>query len=114
MVTKRVMARKAAMASNNDNHDNVTNRENDNNHDNNGIKDDNNDDGIDDEDEDNNDDDGDKDDGDDDDLFQTAWTIPPTLFLGSTFGFGIAKNDNTKDNREKEERGWAGEIKHNA
>jgi hypothetical protein len=36
---------------------------------------------------------------------------PPTLFLGLTFG--IAKNDNSKDNRAKEERGWGMEIKHN-
>jgi hypothetical protein len=31
-----------------------------------------------------------------------AWTITPTSFLGSTFG--IANNDNTKDDRAKEER----------
>jgi hypothetical protein len=33
---------------------------------------------------------------------ERVWTITPTLFLGSTFG--IAKNDNTKDNKVKEER----------
>jgi hypothetical protein len=31
-----------------------------------------------------------------------AWTIMPTLFFGLTFG--IANNDNTKDDRAKEER----------
>ncbi len=37
-------------------------------------------------------------------LFETAWTIAPTSFLGSTFG--IANND--KDDRAKEERSEGG------
>ena len=36
-------------------------------------------------------------------LFEMAWTIAPTSFLGSTFG--IANNDNTEDHWAKEERG---------
>jgi hypothetical protein len=46
---------------------------------------------------------GDEGRGHDDDLdpFFVVW-IRPTLFLGSTFG--IANNDNTKDEREKEKR----------
>ena len=45
-------------------------------------------------------------------LFETVWTIAPTLFLGSTFG--IANND--KYDRAKEERseGGGGEDEHNA
>ncbi len=35
-------------------------------------------------------------------LFETAWIIAPSSFLGSTFG--IANNDNTEDD-QKEERG---------
>jgi hypothetical protein len=38
-------------------------------------------------------------------LFETAWTIAPTLFLRSTFG--IANNDNTEDD-QKEEQGGGG------
>ncbi len=40
-------------------------------------------------------------------LFETAWTIAPTSFLGSTFG--IANNDNTENDR-KEEIGGDGGI----
>jgi len=44
-------------------------------------------------------------------LFEMAWTIAPTSFLGSTFG--ITNNDNTKDARKEESRrGW-GDIEHN-
>jgi hypothetical protein len=102
MATKRVMARKTAMASNNDNHNNDDNINNDNGHDDNGTKDNNNDDNVDINDKDNNNDNGNEDDGDNNDLFETAWTITPTLFLKSTFG--IADKNNAKDNREKEER----------
>jgi hypothetical protein len=35
-------------------------------------------------------------------IFETGWTITPTLFLRLTFG--IANKDNTKDNKAKEER----------
>jgi hypothetical protein len=42
-------------------------------------------------------------------LFETAWTIVPTSFLGSAFG--IANND--KDDRAKEERRGDGDIEHN-
>ncbi len=44
---------------------------------------------------------------------QAQQHFPPTLFLGLTFG--IANNDNTKNNRAKDKRGggWAMEIKHN-
>jgi hypothetical protein len=44
-------------------------------------------------------------------LFEAAWTIVPTLFLG--LNFGIAYND--KDNQAKEERskGGVGEDEHN-
>ncbi len=46
-------------------------------------------------------------------MFETAWTIAPTLFLGSTFG--IAKNDNTdtEDDWAKEESGGWGEMSTN-
>jgi len=33
-------------------------------------------------------------------LFETAWTIAPTSFLGSTFG--IANNDNTSFEKKRE------------
>jgi hypothetical protein len=47
-----------------------------------------------------------------DDLNLVASSLfAPTLFFGSTFG--IATNDNTKDDRSKEERGWVMEIEHN-
>ncbi len=39
-------------------------------------------------------------------LFDTAWTIAPTSFLGSTFG--IANND--KDDQAKEERRGLGKM----
>ena len=44
-------------------------------------------------------------------LFETAWIIAPSSFLGSTFG--IANNDNTEDD-QKEEKGGAGwgDIEH--
>ena len=40
-------------------------------------------------------------------LFETAWTIAPTSFLGSTFG--IANNDKKK----RGGRGLVGEDEHN-
>ena len=39
-------------------------------------------------------------------LFETAWTIALTSFLGSIFG--IANNDNTEDDGKEERGGDAG------
>jgi hypothetical protein len=39
-------------------------------------------------------------------IYKMAWTIRPTLLLGSAFG--IANIDNTKENRAKEEREGVG------
>jgi hypothetical protein len=105
MATKRVMARKTVMASDYNNHDNDNNSNNDNDHNNNSIKDNDDDDDIDNDNKDNNNDNSNDDGGNDNDLFEMVWTIMPSLFLGSTFG--IANNDNTKDYRAEEERGWA-------
>ncbi len=40
-------------------------------------------------------------------VVETVWTITPTSIVGSTFG--IAYNDNTKNNRGKEEKDGVGD-----
>jgi hypothetical protein len=48
-------------------------------------------------------------------FYETAWTITPTLFLGSTFGIAYKQQYQRQMGKRREGGGWGAmmEIKHN-